>query len=747
MMVISSCSLTKNLDDDDQVYMGTNITVEDREQGKSVEKFNFNLGSVAKTGTKNGLGNFYIGLHNIFKDAPPKGFKNWVKNKLGNKPVLYTPDIEATTEARLKFYLNGKGYFSHSLSCDTVSHNRKVDLNCNIKLDERYRIDSLIFPLDSSYVALELDENKKRTIIREQNYYDRDRLDFERLRLTTLAGDMGFADFNINNVYYYVDTAHVDNTVDIYLQILSPTDSTSHIRYTLDSIRIYPNYSLKSSNAQLTAVPVGDGITVYENDHYLSHQLIDQLILEDPDWYYNRTLELKSINRLQNLGLFRFINVVNEPSKNGKRGHITQNIYLTPTEMQSISGELELNNRSGNFVGTGASGRYQHKNLFGHAENLNLSIGGQVETQFGDGVSLINSSDFSAEAEISFPRFIVPFIKLRENRNYIPRTIVKTNYTNQRRTSFYTINSLTTKIGYSWRESFSKLHEFYPINLNQLRVSGVTPEFQDILNNDLRLSRSFDNFLIGGLQYYFTYTDQVNRNDRNHNYLKVEVETSGNLLSIITGANKANPREVAGLKFAQYSKITFDYRKYFELKKSDLAARVIMGIGGAYGNSEEIPYVKQYIIGGSNSIRAYRLRGLGPGTFLADTVGLTALESQFVDQTGDLKLEMNVEYRFPVFNYLKSAVFIDAGNIWLLDNKERPEGNFKFNEFYKQIGIGTGLGLRLDFDFFLIRLDIAFPLRGPTANGFEWMISDIDLFSQSWRKDNVRYNLGIGYPF
>jgi len=727
--------------------MGTDINIEDDENGKSVEKFNLSLNTIPKAGTKKGIGNIYTGLYNIYEDAAEKGIKHWVKYKLGNKPIIYTDDIELNTEAKLKFFLNGKGFFAHELDCDTTTNKRKATLNCDITLGVRYRIDSLIFPIDSSYIALELDEQQKRSIIKEMDYYDRDRLDFERLRLTTLAGETGFADFNANNVYFYVDTAHMDHKVDVYTKILSPTDSTSHIRYTLDSIRIYPNYSLKSSNSKLTPVPIEDNITIYESEHYLSHKLIDRMILEDPNWYYNRTSELMSINRLQNLGLFQFINVVNEPSKNGKRGHITQNIYLTPTEMQSISGELELNNRSGNFLGTGASARYQHKNLFSHAETFNFSIGGQVETQFGDGVSLINSSDFNAQTDISFPRFIVPFFSINGNRNYVPRTAVKVNYTYQRRTEFYNIQSLSLKFGYRWRESFTKLHELYPINLNEFKVLDQTAAFIERREADPRLDISFNDILIGGLQYFFTYTDQASRKDRNHNYFKIEVETSGNLLSILSGANKLNPKEIAGLKFAQFSKITFDYRKYYELKKADLVSRIIIGIGGAYGNSEEIPYVKQFLIGGSNSIRAFRLRGLGPGSFSPDTTGLTAIESQFIDQTGDLKLEMNLEYRFPVFNYFKSAIFLDAGNVWLLNNKERPEGNFKFNEFYNQIGIGTGLGLRLDFDFFLIRLDIAFALREPTDNGFRWRVSEINLLSGKWLGENLRFNLGIGYPF
>lgn len=745
---MTSCSLTKNLEDNDLVYMGTEIELLDKQQAKSIERFQYNIDLIPPTPTRTGIGNVYIGLYNIFNNAEKKGFKNWVRNRLGEKPVIYKNEMIDKTEAKLGFYLNGKGFFSHNINCDTSTQDRKINITCDITLGERYKIDSLIFPIDTTYIALELDEQLKRAILKEGNYYDRDRLEFERLRLSTLAGDLGFADFGVNNIYFYVDSAKTNNMVDIYTEVLQPTDSTYHTRYLLDSIKVYTNYTInRPSNENVISTQVSDNLTVYEDQQYLSHTLLDRLIIEDPDWYYNRSLEKKSINRLLDLGLFRFINVVNQPSPSGDKAHIVQNIYLTPDKMQGISGEVEINNRSGNFLGTGASINYEHKNLFHHAERLDISLGGQLETQFGDGLSLINSSDVNASAELAIPRFIVPFFTIKEGKNYVPRTVIKLNYTYQRRVQFYTLQSLSSKYGYKWRESSTNLHELYPINLNQVRVTDKTPEFQNLLDDDIRLSRSFDDILISGLQYYFTFSDQDNLADKRYQFFRAEVETSGNILSLISGADKANPKDIAGLRFAQFGKLTLDYRRYFPLRKGSIATRTIIGIGAAYGNSEELPYIKQYLIGGSNSIRAFRLRGLGPGLYFPPTGINTPISSQLVDQTGDVKLEMNVEYRFPIFNYLKGALFVDAGNIWLLNSKERSEGNFSFKDFYTQLGVGTGLGFRLDFGFFLIRLDIAFPLRAPTLNGFDWQFSDIAIHKGSWRSDNLRYNLGIGYPF
>jgi len=748
MVGFSSCKLSKNLAETQTVYAGTDLVIHDHNEAKSIKEFKLIVKEIPQDGTEFGVGNFKIGIYNVFENAPRKGFKHWVKYRLGSQPVIYKNDMRDITEAKLEYYLKGKGFFSNVISCADTTKNSKTKLFCEITLGERYRIDSLIFPEDTVYNNLDLDESSKRIILKENDYYDRNRLEFERIRLAILAGNKGYADFRSSNVHFYVDTAKIDNTVDVYTQIISPTDSTQHVRYTLDSILVYPNYSKQSNQSKpASRKSLDNSITIIETEPYVNHSLFERLILEDPERYFNRTLQSRTTKRLQNLGLFRSVNIVNEPSSTERGDHITQKIFLSPLEMQSISGEVELNNRSGNTLGVGGSVSYQNRNLFGNAENFNISLGGQVETEFGDGVSLVNSSDLNGKVELTIPRFIIPIIDIKENKNFLPRTVIKADYTLQRRTELYSIESFTAKFGYRWRQSNASLHELYPINVNELQVSNETQAFLDLISRDSRLQRSFTDVLIGGLQYYYTYTSQASTNARNSHYLKASVETSGNLISAILGANKSNPKEIAEIDYAQFTKVTLDMRKYWAFGESDLAARLITGVGKAYGNSVELPYVKQYFVGGSNSLRAFRIRGLGPSTLYVDSEGLSSIESQFIDQTGDMKLEMNLEYRFPVFKFFKSALFIDAGNIWLLGSSDRPDENFVFRQFYKEIAIGTGLGLRLDFGFFLIRLDIAFPLRGPSASGFNWRISDMDILSKRWREDNIRYNLGIGYPF
>jgi len=750
LLTAYSCSVTKGLEKDEYLYKETQIKISDETEILGVPDLKSNLDLIPKKGTNFGFLNAKIGLYNIFKESGETGLKHWVKYKLGDKPVIFSAKQLGTTEAKLSYFLNGKGYFNSTVNCKAEKKDSIATVHCAVDLGPRYTIDSVAYPTDSLFEQLTFANLLKYISWNNNGFYDRDKLLYYRNYIAQAANNQGYLDMGIEHVYYYLDTTAGNHTADLYLRILQPEDSTYHKRYLLNEINIYPNYSIENKNNEIENVyKISEGMYIHERDFYISHSLLDRLILENPTKWYNKKLESKSLNRLLDLGLFRFVNIKNEAVENDSLLGIRQSIYLTPELMQSVSGELELNNRSGNFFGVGAAVTYRHRNIFKHAENLKVSISGQLENQFGDGLSLINSSDLNVSAELSFPRLIIPFFDIKESLNYIPRTIINSNFTYQRRTQFYTIESWQAKYGVRWRETDKKSHEFFPLNVTQVSVSDKSNSFQEILDDDIRLKRSFENVLVAGLQYNFIFSNQAGNTDRKFRYFRFEIETSGNLFSLFGSGKGVNSKEILSIPFAQFSKFSIDYRQYFPYGNSDIATHFVLGLGLAYGNSDELPYIEQYLIGGSNSLRAFPLRGIGPGSFARDPalVGDPTI-SQFIDQTGDMKLEMSVEYRFPIISYLKGAVFLDAGNVWLINNEILPEGNFRFKNFYRNIAIGTGVGIRLDFGFFLIRLDTAFPLRSPKfQQGFAWDTGDIDILSGDWRKENLQLNLGIGYPF
>ena len=744
-IALTGCSATKGLEEGQLIYKETKVKIDERRYYKQIQNFKLDLSAISKTGTSFGILNSKIGIYNAYKNND-KGIKKWIKNKLGREPIWYKPVIIEQTEAKLDYFLNGKGFFAHQLSCVADEEDKIVSIDCDITLGPRYILDTIILSDDAIIKTLKIDEFMPLLL---GSYFDRDRLMLSRSALTQMANNVGYADFREENIHYYVDTLVGDSKIDLYLDIIPSVDSSSQQRYVLKDIIIDPNYDAQSQvSTQDTSIMsiIDDNIFIKEKEKSLMHNLLRKLIVIKPSSYYSRVNEAKTKSRLLDLGLFRFVNTQNEKIIIEGKSHIRQRILLTPEPLQVLSGEFELNNRSGNFFGTGASLSYVHRNLFKSAEHLKVSLSGQVETQLGDQLSFINSTDLNLLAELRLPKIYIPGKSFFTSNRYIPRTVINSNFTYQRRFKFYTLESLVLKYGFRWRANKNATHELYPITINQLSVRNKSTDFQLLLDSNSRLEQSFENLLIAGLEYNYNHTTQTNNGDRRYSFFNAKLEAAGNILNLLINPSETT-RELFGIPYAQYGLLSFDFRKYWPIGKSNLATRVVTGLGVAYGNSSALPYIKQFSIGGANSLRAFALRGLGPGAFLPEDMD-DPFALQFVDRTGDIKIEWNMEYRFHLISYLKGAFFLDVGNVWLLNDAESQIGNFRFSDFYKQIAIGTGVGFRLDFDFFLIRLDIGLPLRGPLPNEeFGWTKNKFDPFRRSWRQDNLRYNIGIGYPF
>jgi len=283
-----------------------------------------------------------------------------------------------------------------------------------------------------------------------------------------------------------------------------------------------------------------------------------------------------------------------------------------------------------------------------------------------------------------------------------------------------------------------------------LDILSTSALFQERLETDRRLFLSLQDIIDLGIEYTFTYTNQSSSRVKNYSYLNVSARLSGNTLNAIVKTENADGQKILfNTPFSQYSKLGVDYRLYFPFRKSQLVARVNSGIAYAYGNADEVPYNEQFVVGGSQSLRGFDFRGLGPGSYVLQTDPDNIVANQFYDQTGDILIEMNLEYRFPMIGFLKGAVFMDAGNIWLINaNVDKPGGLFESDKFLNQIAVNTGYGFRLDFNFLLIRLDLGLVLRRPYLNeGFDWTLNRSGALSGDWFSNNLNFQLGIGYPF
>ena len=330
---------------------------------------------------------------------------------------------------------------------------------------------------------------------------------------------------------------------------------------------------------------------------------------------------------------------------------------------------------------------------------------------------------------------------------FVPRTKATIGYEYQNRQKLYSLNSFKGSFGYQWKENIRKEHELHVLDINYVSPTNVSKLYLEQIEQIKSLEKVIEKQLIFGPTYSYTYTNTMEKRKKHTFYYKGSMELAGNITGLIAGSNvkKGDTTKVFGVPFSQFVKVDSDFRHYLKLgDNSQLVSRVMVGAGYAYGNSSELPFIRQFFNGGTNSIRAFRARSIGPGTYDA-----SAEDSPFLpDQSGDLKLELNAEYRAKLFSVVHGAVFVDAGNIWLLNKDENKVGAEITKDFMKQLAVGTGVGLRFDLSFLILRTDLAFPLRIPyLPEGQRWVLDKVRFGDSSWRKDNLVFNLAIGYPF
>ncbi|HMF73198.1 MAG TPA: BamA/TamA family outer membrane protein, partial [Flavitalea sp.] len=313
------------------------------------------------------------------------------------------------------------------------------------------------------------------------------------------------------------------------------------------------------------------------------------------------------------------------------------------------------------------------------------------------------------------------------------------------RSDLYRLHAIRGGLGYVWRETDKIEHNLTLLGFSYIQPSRITPKFDTLLQQDISLRQSFEKQFIIGTSYTFSFNEPVTDQRWVATNVKFNVDLSGNTLGLITGAFKKNAgqKTLFGIPYAQYIKLSTDVSNFWKLNSSGLtwANRISLGYGYAYGNSETMPFVKQFFIGGSNSIRAFRARTLGPGSYHSESSQI------FASEAGDIKAEVNSEIRTKLFSIVNGAAFVDAGNIWLRkENPQKPGSGLQ--GFAKDFAVGAGVGLRFDASIIVVRFDLAFPLRKPwLADKDRWVIDKIAFGNAQWRRENLVLNIAIGYPF
>lgn len=760
-VLLTGCFNTRFLNDGEQLFQRNRVVFEDERPPEGDKALGSELKDISQLQPNTkfiGLTKTRLWFYNVANKGKETKFKYWMKYKVGEPPVFYDSLYADRSVVLMKNYLENKGYFYANVTYAEKVKRKKVTLIYLVDLGEVYRIRNVTFPKGSGPINLIAQKNKEKSMIIPCDPFQVSELKAERERIANDMRDQGYYYFNKEYVNFDLDSNDTKKTVDVFVRILPPSDSAKHQVYYINEVFVNTDFSIErlKAGAQYDTITKGEYHFISEKLKFRPEMLMRSIHFEK-DGRYSRADQQLTTTHLADLGVFKFINIKFEPANvTGTYGDNYLNciITLTPSKKQEWSVEAEANNNTSYLLGLGLTFTYRNKNLFKGAELFEMSVSGSFETNFVQGLSFFNTVDLTASMNLYLDKFLVPF-KLRNVSKYFrPRTIISLRNSFLRRIGYYTVNSTNLSFGYDWRETSNKRHILNPAVVSLVRVLDASQEFRDILSRSQTLKNSFTEQLIIGWEYTYMWNSLPERFKRTRFFVRANADIAGNIIHgfyELANINKETqkPYKMFSIPYAQYVLFNLEVKNYLDVRrKAQFVTRFFAGVGVAYGNSDALPYIKQFFSGGSNGIRAWRVRTLGPGSFVFEESDVAGAGNFFYDQTGDVKLEVNAEMRFPIYRFIKGAVFVDAGNIWTLKSDTlRPGANFDINRFYREIGIGTGIGGRLDFSYFVLRLDIAVPIHDPGAPGSKWIIQNLDLTDRTSRRNFFKFNIAIGYPF
>ena len=753
IIIFTSCNLTKFVPQGDALYTGATIRVKDstisKKEKKTVLEQTENLPRPKPNSKFLGVP-FKLILYNLGGDPNKGGFIRKFFRKAGQPPVLLSSVRLNYNVDVLRNYLENIGYFHARAEGDTVVKKKKGHAYYTLTPGHAYTIRNVNFEMDSSSLGKEILNTKKSSILIPGNHFNLEVIKTERERIDASLKEEGYYYFNPDLLILDVDSTIGNDQVNMYLKVKENTPSIAKKPYDIEKVYIFPNFRLNTAvvDTNKTISTSFAGYNIVDPQHKFKASLFPRILRFDSGDVYNRTDHNLSLSRLINLDVFKFVkNRFEVTGKNqADTGLLNTFYYLTPLPKKSIKAEIGGNTKSNNYVGSLVTLTFRNRNTFRGAEHLDIYGNVGSEVQYGGQQKGYNTYRLGGGIKFTVPHFVVPFFQFNTSNAFVPRTVIDLSYELLNRRKLYTLNSFKGELGYSWKPNLKVQQDFNPISINYVRAINITQKYRDSILNDPILKHAVDTQFVLGSNYNYTLNPLVNNPKGSGFFFNGLADISGNLAGAFTKENALGKKSIFGAPFAQYLKGQLDFRYYWALNnKTRWANRIITGFGYPYGNSNQLPFIKQFFIGGNNSIRAFRSRTLGPGSYRSENADSSTF---LADQSGDIKLELNTEMRLKFNSILEGALFVDAGNIWLYnDDPDRPGAKFS-KDFLKEFAVGTGIGLRLDLTILLLRIDFAMPVRKPWLDeGNRWVFNQIDFGSKQWRRENLILNLAIGYPF
>lgn len=684
---------------------------------------------------------------NYLNTTNSKSIKGWLYGIFAKDPVLIEtvrPDLRVGMAEDALF---NNGYFVSHATYDInydKKNPKKASVSYRVEAGNPYLLDSIAYPNDSTSISQFIQRHTATSLLSKGQRYNAEKLTAERERITTLLRDSGYYYFRSEYLQYQADTTRQSGKVDLRM-IYAPD-------VPLNAMRSY-----KTGKITVRLLPA-EGQAPVDTLHYRRMEVYGykgmkmrrSLLPSNITLRTGRTFSLSdqntTVRNLSSLGIYRstVMNVTPFDSIQNNDSIIDVDIMLQHALPIGFMVEANVTSKSNSYLGPGLVLGVTHNNLFGGGELLSVSLNGSYEWQTGKGNNnqgIFNSYEFGLNGSLTFPR-LLGIKPARHLRRLKSSTRIQLGADIMNRPHYYRMVSFNASYAYEFHTSPIAMHSITPIKLGYTKMLHTTEDFENTLADNPAIALSFRDQFIPMINYTFTLDNGYEKSRNNRWIWQISASEAGNILyGIYSLCGVKGNKEIFGNPFSQFFKLTNEvkYYHYFD-NNITLASRFYVGAGYAYGNATEMPYSEQFYIGGANSLRAFTIRSIGPGSYRPDV----ADKNGFFDQTGNFKLEANVELRFPIWGGLQGAAFVDAGNIWLLnDDPLRPGGKLSLKSFGRDIALGTGIGLRYDIaNYIVVRIDVGAPIHTPYDNGID---KYYNIEGSFWQ--NLRLHLAIGYPF
>ncbi|MDR0873843.1 MAG: BamA/TamA family outer membrane protein [Prevotellaceae bacterium] len=759
ILLLSACSPTRHVPKDK--YILNNVKIRTDAKSQTEQELRQYLRQQPNSRSF-GLVRLRLGIYNFSGRDSSKWINKFLRN-MGDAPVIYDSTLTDRSVSELKKYLNNKGYLDAQVTSQTTFRKRKAKVEYNVTNNQPYRVGNFYYNMRNDTVLAIVRADSAKTLIHRNMLFDTDVLNEERLRITTLLKNSGYYNFNKDYLHYRADSTGLDHVINLRMNLRNATKTdtagrvitTPQRQYYVRNIRYYTTYDPIATTDFSTL----DSLTCRCRTFYFNgsigirpEALLDNCYIESGQ--YNEQQVEKTYSALNALSAIKYVNI--------KMLEIADNsdtldciIFTSPARRQQYSFDVEGTHSGGDLGFAGILG-YQHKNLFHGSEVFKTSLRYAYEARTDAPKDLLTykgSNEAGLETSLTFPKFMFPFLTYDFRRKIQASTEFNMQYNYQRRIEYQRTN-LSAGVKYVWLRNKNMRHTVELINVNYVYVPYVSKDFwEQYLNVNSILKYSYDDQLIVSTAYSLYFNQKFLRDNLT---TRMRFETAGNTLYGISKLFNLPKKEdsytvIKDIKFAQYVKtdLDFSYNKYIDYR-NNVVYHAGLGLGVPYGNADVMPFEKRYFTGGANSMRGWGVRTLGPAVYKSP---LSVID---YNQTGDIKLDMNLEYRFKMFWVLEGALFADAGNIWTLkdyvydikQNEETGEdesikgGGFHFKDFYKQIALSYGAGLRFDFKYFLVRVDMGIKAYNPALDGSnKWRFKGLNY------GDDFAFHFAVGYPF